>query len=248
MKLGIDGYGNSVEAIPQTGPLVVVANHPFGLVDGAAAAWLMAQRRLDFKVILWDVFEKSGSAENYLLTLDLTENSTSARKQNVRIRREANQHLSDGHAILIFPAGSVERTNWPLGRPNELQWSPFTEKIIDNTDASVLPLYFHGHNSRLFHIASNMSETLRQSLWFREIARRINTDVEVTIGSPINQTVLKRWSTNKEMTNRLFEATMALGKHDWTQQKRTLRARAPGPYDPIDRVVDTDIEEELIRT
>lgn len=111
MKLGIIGYGNTIETIPEKGPLVVVANHPFGLVDGATAAWLVAQRRLDFKVVLWDVFEKSGSAADYLLTVDLTENSTSARKQNVRVRREASQYLSDGHAIIIFPVvqRSVQR-------------------------------------------------------------------------------------------------------------------------------------------
>lgn len=179
MELSISSYSTDVPVVPKTGPLVVVANHPFGLVDGAAICWLISEARKDFKVILWDVFDKQHNGQDYFLALDLAEDCKRARRQNLGVRREAISHLNEGKSILIFPSGTAERTSSPLSKPAEQPWLPFTEKMIRASGASVLPIFVHGHNSRLFHAASNFSYTVRLAMFFFEIKRRLNSEVEL---------------------------------------------------------------------
>ncbi|MBX2825001.1 MAG: 1-acyl-sn-glycerol-3-phosphate acyltransferase [Gammaproteobacteria bacterium] len=210
LRLSIRTYGNTLEAIPATGPVLIVANHPFGLVDGAAIAWLLAQRRKDFKVILWDVFDRLASGRDYFLPMDLTENSLSSRRQNLSVYRQSVQLLDSGGAVIVFPAGSVERTRHPLARPEELIWHPFTEKIALGSGAPVLPLFVSGHNSWLFHAASCISETLRLSLFFREINRKLGSSVDVTIGRPIAPELIRHWKDSDVVMRRLKEATLDL--------------------------------------
>ncbi len=210
LKLQISCFGRDLSAVPKTGPLVIVANHPFGLVDGAAICWLLSQRRKDFKVVLWDVFDIQHNGQNYFLPLDLSEDCKQARRQNLRIRKTAIEHLRSGKSVLIFPSGSAERSGSPFGKPYELPWLPFTEKMILASGASVLPIFVHGHNSRLFHVASNYSETLRLALFFYEINRKINTEVELSVGDVIQYPEIASWPDGASVISRLRDKTLAL--------------------------------------
>ncbi|MBX2880977.1 MAG: hypothetical protein KTR32_13630 [Granulosicoccus sp.] len=210
LGLAISTYGNQLDAIPATGPVLIVANHPFGLVDGAAVAWLVSQRRKDFKVILWDLFDRLDSGRDYFLPMDLTENSFQSRRQNLAVCQQSVHQLLSGGAVIVFPAGSVERARHPFARPEELNWHPFTEKIAVSSEAPVLPLYISGHNSWLFHAASCFSETLRLSLFFREISRKLDSPVNVTIGQPIAPELINHWTESNIVMRRLMDATLDL--------------------------------------
>lgn len=222
MGLDISCYGPGLSAVPRTGPLVIVANHPFGLIDGAAICWLLSRRRDDFKVILWDVFSKRNHGEKYFLPLDLAEDCKRARRQNLRIRKAAIKHLRENHSILIFPSGSAEKTHSLFGKPYELPWLPFTEKLISATGASVLPVFVHGHNSRLFHIASQCSETLRLAMFFHEINRKMHSEIELSIGEVIGNRELLSWSSECGILSRLRDKTMALSTTRDSTNKKTL--------------------------
>jgi len=222
LKLRVSTFGTDPEQIPGQGPLVVVANHPFGLIDGATICWLLSQRRKDFKVILWDVFDKKNNGDCYFLPLDLAEDCKQARRQNLQIRKTAINHLRDDGAILIFPSGSAERVPHLFGKPYELPWLPFTEKLILASKASVLPVFVHGHNSPIFHIASTISETLRRAMFYYEIKRRISTELELSLGDLVEYNEIESWSGEKEITPELRELTLALASTKDTQPKYRL--------------------------
>lgn len=219
LKLSVSTFGEGPHQIPKDGPLVVVANHPFGLIDGAAICWLLSQQRKDFKVILWDVFKKKNHGECYFLPLDLAEDCKSARRQNLQVRKTAIKHLQGDGAILIFPSGSAERPSAMFGEPYELPWLPFTEKLIVASQASVLPVFVHGHNSRMFHLASTFSETLRRAMFFHEIKRRINSEVELSVGELIHFSQIESWNGEKEIIPTLRELTLSLASLKHSQPR-----------------------------
>jgi putative hemolysin len=171
--------------VPATGPVLFIANHPYGVLDGIVLTWLARQARPEVKVLANHVLCQAPDALHHLLPIDFS-GTREATRTNVGSRAEAQRMLKAGGAVGIFPAGSVAASEKPLiGHAVDSVWHPFTAKLIISAGATVVPIYFAGQNSRLFQLASHLSYTLRLSLFFWETARRIGSELDVAIGDPI---------------------------------------------------------------
>ncbi len=184
-KLKLNVIGGSLESIPQTGPLIVVSNHPYGILDGLMMGRILSERRGgDFKILANSVFRKSPDLERVILPISFDETKDAAR-QNLETRNEALRYLNDGGAIGVFPGGTVSTSARPFSRAMDPQWRNFTAKMVAKSDAVVVPVFFEGANSRLFQLASHLHMTLRVGMLIREFRARVGTDVRVVIGEPI---------------------------------------------------------------
>jgi putative hemolysin len=185
LKLDISFDRAALDRVPRDGPVVFIANHPYGVLDGITLTWLARQVRPDVKVLANSVLCQAPEALANLLPVDFTP-TRAARETNVRSRLAAQHWLREGHAIGIFPGGGVSTSEKPLKGPAvDLPWAPFTAKLIRAAKATVVPVFFAGQNSRLFQLASHLSLTLRLSLVFRETARRIGSKLTLRVGAPI---------------------------------------------------------------
>ena len=208
--------------IPATGPLVIVANHPFGVLDGLLISWLVSLRRQDFKVLTNAVLDGAPEAREWLLPIDFA-NTKEARATNIKTRAESLERLKNGECIIVFPAGGVATSPTPFSRTAvDDTWKPFTAKLISHSEASVTPIFFEGQNSRLFQWASHMSIELRLALIFREVKRRVGTAIPVHIGETITQDVLASAGKRQELMNFLREQTY--GMAPFKQQASLARA------------------------
>ena len=172
LRMRVEFDAAALAATPATGPVLFIANHPYGVLDGITLTWLATQVRPDTKVLANDVLCQVPEAANNLLPVAFAP-TREARETNVLSRRQAQDWLRGGHAIGIFPGGGVSTSEKPLKGPAvDLPWAPFTAKLLRMSKATVVPIYFVGQNSRLFQMASHTSLTLRLSLVFRETARR----------------------------------------------------------------------------
>jgi putative hemolysin len=202
----------ALAAIPKTGPVIFISNHPYGVLDGITLTWLALKARPDTKVLANDVLCQSPEAAAHLLPVAFSP-TREARETNVRSRLAAQAWLKQGHAIGIFPGGGVSTTEKPLeAQAVDLPWAPFTAKLVRSSGATVVPVFFTGQNSRLFQIASHLSLTLRLSLVFRETARRIGTDLGVRIGQPISFTEISHLTTRDELILELRRRTFSLAR------------------------------------
>jgi putative hemolysin len=176
----------ALAAIPETGPVVVVANHPYGVLDGIVIAWLIGKRRPDFAVLAHSALHRAAETREHILPVDFSETEASMRT-NLASRAAARERLERGGAVVVFPAGAVSTAPDRLGvRPAvDWRWQPFVSQLIQRSRATVAPVWFGGQNSRLFQIASHLSLTLRVSLIFHEVKARIGTTLPVVIGAPI---------------------------------------------------------------
>jgi putative hemolysin len=202
----------ALAAIPKTGPVIFISNHPYGVLDGITLTWLALKARPDTKVLANDVLCQSPEASAHLLPVAFAP-TREARETNVRSRMQAQAWLKQGHAIGIFPGGGVSTTEKPLeAQAVDLPWAPFTAKLVRSSGATVVPVFFTGQNSRLFQIASHLSLTLRLSLVFRETARRIGTDLGVRIGTPVPFDEISHLTTRDELILELRRRTFSLAK------------------------------------
>ncbi|MCT4682416.1 MAG: lysophospholipid acyltransferase family protein [Roseicyclus sp.] len=224
--------GGSLSNIPAEGPVVMIANHPYGILDGLMMGHILSQARGDFRILAHRIFRKAEDIERIILPISFDE-TKEALALNIETRKTALRYLADGGAIGIFPGGTVSTAARPFGRPMDPGWRSFTARMIAKSDATVVPIFFDGHNSRLFQLMSHLHTTLRMGLLIKEFRARVNSPVEVVIGKPIPRAELQPYARDaKAMMDFLRETTYALSP-------RPLDARARG-FEFEDRHRDPD--------
>src|SRR5271157_1635900 len=186
LELDVRYDADALASVPKTGPVVFVANHPYGVLDGIVMAWLVSKVRSDFVVLTHVVLTRAPEAARFILPVDFS-GTEEAERTNLASRAAARAHLARGGAVVVFPAGAISTTPDKLGlKPAvDARWQPFVSQLIQRSKATVIPIWFGGQNSRLFQIASHLSYTLRISLIFHEVRARIGTSLPVVIGAPI---------------------------------------------------------------
>lgn len=211
MDIAVNTPLEQLENIPATGPVVVVCNHPHGLVDGVVLAWLLSKRREDFQIITRALLNGVAVAEKNLLSISFPHEEDAVRK-NLQTRKEALANVRDGHCIGVFPAGTVCTSKTAFGPVVEAEWGKFTSKLILRTDAQVVPIFYPGSNSRWFQIANRISETCRQSLLMYEIWAAFHKPQSPVVGKPIGRDVLDKYKADPEGLMAFLRAeTLKLG-------------------------------------
>ena len=182
--LTLDVVAGALDDIPREGPLVVIANHPYGILDGLMMGHILARTRGDFRILANSVFRRAEELNRVILPISFDE-TREAQRQNIETRKECLRYLGEGGAIGVFPGGTVATAAKPFGRPMDPGWRGFTARMITKSEATVLPIFFEGHNSRLFQLASHLHYTLRMALLIKEFRARIDEPVRLAIGEPI---------------------------------------------------------------
>ncbi|MEQ1752831.1 MAG: lysophospholipid acyltransferase family protein [Micropepsaceae bacterium] len=214
---------DAISEIPATGPVIIVANHPFGVLDGLMICWLIARVRKDFKVLTNALLNRAEEIKPFLLPIDFEE-TKAALETNIKTRAEAKSLLEKGGALVIFPGGTVSTTPTLLARhARDPEWKTFTARMIVQGKAPVVPVFFDGQNSRLFQIASHVSMTLRLSLLFKEVHDRIGNELTIRIGKRIPYETLKAIGDRKELMSFLRDQTYALSDGLPRKSKRQRR-------------------------
>lgn len=195
-----DGF--PLEDVPVEGPIVLLGNHPFGVLDGLILCAVASRLRQDFRVLTNSVLCFDERIREHLLPIDFAENRE-AQRVNVATKRAAVDTLTRGGLVALFPAGAVSTARSTFGEVVDLEWKSFVAKLVRGAESTVLPLHFHGQNGRLFQWVSQFSSTLRLSLLLRELNRRRGQKVHVTVGDPLTWDQLRETRGRRELTERL---------------------------------------------
>ena len=209
LELQIRIQGNSLESIPKKGPLLIVANHPFGQIDGLVLGYILEKIRPDFKIVAWDIMSEIDYFKDKILPISF-KNEYASKRKNFRTLKQTIQVINEGGAVAIFPSGECAISDNYFGKAREGQWQKFTSKIVFATDVPVLPIFFHGQNSRIFQIIGNFGYYFKLSMFFHEICNMIGKDVCLTIGNLLNETDYSNKNNENDLIDYLFQETEKL--------------------------------------
>ncbi|MCH5372903.1 MAG: lysophospholipid acyltransferase family protein [Planctomycetes bacterium] len=198
--------------IPKEGPVVVVANHPHGMVDGMIFADLIGRVRLDYRILTRSVLTGlDEAATSFMIPVPFPHDPEAQRKM-VEMRAAAMAHLNEGGVVALFPSGVVMSSDTWFGPPVEREWNVFTAKMIRRSGAKVVPIFFPGRNSRAYQIANRISPILRQGLLLHEIVRSCNKPQGPIIGKPLDDDQMARLETDpRGFMAWLRQHTLSLG-------------------------------------
>lgn len=173
--------------IPATGPVLAVANHPFGMVEGLVLIELLRKARpQDFKVLANYILSCYPKMLPNLILVDPFATGESKRR-NLRGIREAMSWLRSGHLLGTFPAGEVAHLEWGKKDVVDPPWSTTVGRLVRRTGARVVPVYFDGINGTLFHLAGLVHPLLRTALIPREMIKRQGAEIQVRVGHPVER-------------------------------------------------------------
>lgn len=183
-----------LKRIPQGG-FITVSNHPYGSIDGLLLMLLIIEQRPDFKVMVNFLLKKITPIEDFCFGVNPFESKKSA-GSSISGMKSAIKHVKEGHGLGIFPAGEVSTFNQSLFSIADKQWNDSILKLIKGAEVPVVPIYFHGTNSNLFHILGMIHPMLRTVRLPSEMLNKKNRTIKIRIGNPITVAEQKAFADN----------------------------------------------------
>lgn len=188
--LRLELAAGGLDLVPRDQPVVMIANHPYGILDGLMLGRILEETRgSQFRILANSVFVKAPELSQVVLPIRF-DDSRAAVACNLETRARALAHLREGGAVGVFPGGTVSTGVTPFAPPMDPGWRGFTARMLARSEAVVVPVFFDGHTSRLFQIASHVHPSLRLGLLIREFRARVDRPVRVVIGAPIGRDIL----------------------------------------------------------
>ncbi len=225
LGLSIDVSGGDLVRVPRQGGVVVVANHPFGGVEGIALLSILTSVRPDVRILANSLIDRVPQLREHCFFVDPFAGARSA-MGNIRGIKGAMEWVEDGGLLAVFPAGEVSHLSAASGRVADPEWSPTIARIIRRAKAPAVPVYFAGRNGALFQLAGLLHPRLRTVLLPRELLNKRGMVLRARIGNPVPFSRLGSFAGDAAMIGHLRERTYLL-RH--REEPRGVASRGTGP-------------------
>ncbi|MCA9244985.1 MAG: lysophospholipid acyltransferase family protein, partial [Phycisphaerales bacterium] len=230
-----------IARIPKTGPLIVVANHPFGGLEGMVLASVLRRARPDVKLLANYLLSRIPEMDETSIYVDPF-GGADAQRRNMGSMKEALRWLKQGGALGVFPAGEVSSLSLRERRVVDPPWSESVARLAQRSGATVVPLFFEGRNSALFQLAGLAHPLLRTALLPRELLRLRRRTIPTRIGKPISPERIARFDDARELTAYLRLRTYLLRRSPSRSVIRAPRKLAPIATPENPAMIATEID------
>ncbi|WP_192889489.1 lysophospholipid acyltransferase family protein [Vibrio bathopelagicus] len=205
----------ATDNIPEEGPVVIVANHPLGAIEGVILADLVGSVRKDVKVLANELLKRLPELDDLFIGVDVF-NSKESKRTNAKAIRDANRHLADGGLLIVFPAGEVSSYRKGAKTLTDIAWSKSVAKFVKRHQATTVPIFINGKNSELFYQAGRIHPLLRTALLGRELLNKQATtiSISISIGSSIPYSEIKSFEQEMDIVNYLRLNTYLMSQQD----------------------------------
>jgi putative hemolysin len=228
--------------IPKSGPVVVVANHPFGLIEGAILAALLPSIRPDVKVMANHLLAAMPEASDLCIFVDPFGGERAARANHKGLKG-AIAWLKQGGMLAVFPAGEVSHLNLKERSITDPEWSQSIARLIRITGATVLPIYFLGMNSALFQLLGCLHPRVRTALLPHEFFNKHNRSIELRIGSPITAAKVRAYQDDVALIRYLRHRTYLLQDREAAKQQLRIFPPEPPPAVPVNELLAGEVSK-----
>ncbi len=212
MNIKVVNKSKNIIQIPNSGPLLMISNHPFGIIDGLVLCSLASKIRSDFKIITHETLKLIPELDKFILPIDFSGTKKNTIKNNIKTANEAKKHLMNNGLLIIFPSGSVSVAKSLKTEAQDDDWKLFPAKLIHQTKTDVLPIYFEGKNGFLFHLFASKikNQTLKYSSYIHETRRKIGKEIPIYCGELIKYDEIKDIKERAKLTAHLKDITYNL--------------------------------------
>jgi putative hemolysin len=210
--------------IPAKGPIIMVANHPFGAVDGLIVGDLLTKARSDVRILGNRLLARIPEVRPWIIPVDTNARPDAARA-NIGSLKHVIRWVRDGGALAVFPSGTVSHLRLGSGI-SDPAWHPNVAALVRLTGATVVPVFFEGQNSMLFHLAGLLHPAFRTALLPAETVKRKHSTIRLRIGRPVCSEKCARYPEDEALIQYLRFKTYALQRRESPVRMRFTPPRA----------------------
>ena len=207
------GFQFEVEAesfeVPQSGPLIVIANHAYTPVDGFVLMSFLSRFRSDFRCLANEFLKNIEGLGNCLIFVTPI-NSPYSNRLNTRAVRQSLSHLMKRCCVVMGPSGEVSTFSWKTFRQEERSWSTTPAFLARKSNAAVLPVYIRGSHSLLFQIVFSINPRAANLLLLRELKRARKKTLRIRVGQVLTADTFEKYKTDAELTQFFFDQVYSL--------------------------------------
>jgi len=237
----LEVISGGLSRVPKTGPLVVVANHPYGGVEAAALASLLLSVRHDVKFLANHLLARVPELIGLILPVDPF-HSRHAARSNLAPIKKAIQWVRCGGVLAIFPAGEVAHYQLSKGQVTDPIWQTSIGHLIRTLQAPVLPVFFSGRNSLAFQTVGLLHPRIRTALLVHEFLNKRGRILSARVGRPIPFNLLKGIPSSGDLLEYLRQRTYLLGAHK--DQSGPCNPEIPSP--PLNAQIPREVLEKEV--
>lgn len=209
LGVSVRAEGEGFEGVPATGPLIMVANHPFGALEGLVLAKALLPVRPDLRFLANYMLAAVPELRELIFSVDPF-GGDGAQRRNMAGLRQAIRHVTEGGALVVFPSGTVSHLQPSRREITDPTWQSTVGRLVRRTGADALPLYFHGRNSMLFNLMGLLHPVARTAMLPKELLRKRNTTVTLSVGRPVAAATLSELPDDEARTGYLRMRCYAL--------------------------------------
>jgi putative hemolysin len=231
MRVQLEVPPADLDRIPAKGPLVVVANHPAGVLDSAALGALLSRVRPDVKILADSLLEGIPELHEHCIFIRPFRGASSAGK-NPKALKQAIEWLRRGGTLVVFPAGEAARWDVRPAPKTDPSWNDVAARLLRRTGASALPVYFCGRQHVAFQWLGLIHPRVRTLLLLQEFLHQQGKKIQVRVGSPIPPESFAGLENVEQITRYLRQRTYLLSFRGKKAFSLPAKVRAALPRKP----------------
>lgn len=193
--------GGGLDKLPAEGPVLIVANHPLGGLEGVALAEILLEHRPDLKVLTNELLTRIPELSQIFVGVDVL--SGNAQQANQKGLLQVSRHLKKGGALLIFPAGKVATYNFKEHQILDHEWNRIVGHLAKRAAPTICPIYIEGRNSRLFYLMAAVHPILRSLMLPRELSNKSGFQLTAHIGDLVGPKDIAKLEDSQAVTDYL---------------------------------------------
>ncbi len=225
--------------VPKSGPVVVVANHPFGGIEGVIMTLLLRQVRSDVRIMANGLLKRIPELSETFIGVNPYGHARATR-ENLKPLRKAMRWLNDGGLLVVFPAGDVSRFRPGNFTIRDGKWDASIARMIRKSGAQVVPMHIGGRNSILFHALGLIHPLLRSLMLPRELANKRNRAIEFRVGEPISNKRVTSNGSDDEIAKYLRLHSYMLNRSSESKREATVAVES-GAMMPIAEALEPQL-------
>lgn len=176
--LCVDKILAAAVSIPQKGPLLVTANHPTGILDGAVLLCGLLSRRSDVLIVANDLLCELPLLGGSIIPIKKTTlGDVNGLGALIQVRRAWKKN----QCVVVFPAGTVSHWQWSKLSVVDAPWTLSFQKLSASLKVAEYRAAISIKNPLWFHFCSAFSRKARLALLIRAFFCR----QKLTVDSPV---------------------------------------------------------------